>query len=270
MSPPSSGSLSSQSHSFVLQRYISSPFLFDGRKFDIRSWAMLDVDYHVYLYRHSVCRTSCAPFQMNDLEDTFAHLTNHCIQERHPDYAKKEEGNEVFLPQLQQYLDSLSPTPSLPHRLCVICHLLPQIRHVIRETLLSVKDSLRSTGEWHAFHLFGYDFILDSNFRIQLLEVNATPAAAKKVLKRMVKDLIHTAVDTVYIPPVAQPSPIANPTAGTAVLDPTTLLSTPNPTFSVDTLLSQPCHCAQWRGKLSKSDYLDPTDESINLFDRIA
>ncbi len=40
----------------------------------------------VFLYRDGVLRLSSSPYNPSDLADIFSHLTNHCIQERSPNY----------------------------------------------------------------------------------------------------------------------------------------------------------------------------------------
>jgi hypothetical protein len=41
------------------------------------------------------------------------------------------------------------------------------------------------------FQLFGYDFIVDSDFNCQLLEINATPATSQKLLSKLAQDTIE-------------------------------------------------------------------------------
>ena len=66
---------------WVVQRYIDRPLLLRGkRKFDMRLWVLLDHNYHMYLYKQGVLRTGSTPFTMDDLDDRFVHLSNHCIQ----------------------------------------------------------------------------------------------------------------------------------------------------------------------------------------------
>ena len=50
--------------SFVVQKYVEHPFLFNGRKFDIRVWAVVTDDYRVYLYKHGYLRTSSAEYNL--------------------------------------------------------------------------------------------------------------------------------------------------------------------------------------------------------------
>jgi hypothetical protein len=40
----------------------------------------------VFFYRDGVLRLSSSPYNPDDLADIFSHLTNHCIQERSPNY----------------------------------------------------------------------------------------------------------------------------------------------------------------------------------------
>ena len=45
-----------------------------------------------------------------------------------------------------------------------------------------------------SFQLFGFDLMLDADFHLWLLEVNATPAVAAPLLERLVADLIELAI----------------------------------------------------------------------------
>jgi hypothetical protein len=48
---------------FVIQKYIESPMLFKGRKFDIRMWVLLTHDQKLYLFRDGYLRTSSAAYE---------------------------------------------------------------------------------------------------------------------------------------------------------------------------------------------------------------
>jgi len=56
------------------------------------------------------------------------------------------------------------------------------------------------------FELFGYDFLIDEDFRTWLLEVNTNPFLGipnnyiKNLLPKMVDDMLKIAVDPVYPP----------------------------------------------------------------------
>jgi hypothetical protein len=76
---------------WVIQRYIENPLLLEGeRKFDIRCWVILDSCYNAWIYKEGVLRTTSTSFNLDDLSDAFTHLSNHCIQSKHPLYGSYE------------------------------------------------------------------------------------------------------------------------------------------------------------------------------------
>ncbi|XP_014459442.1 tubulin--tyrosine ligase isoform X2 [Alligator mississippiensis] len=93
----------------VIQKYLEKPLLLEPghRKFDIRSWVLVDHQYNIYLYREGVLRTSSEPYNSANFRDKTCHLTNHCIQKEYSkNYGKYEEGNEMFFEEFNQYLMS--------------------------------------------------------------------------------------------------------------------------------------------------------------------
>ena len=56
----------------------------------------------------------------------------------------------------------------------------------------------------HCFELFGYDFILDEDYNVWLIEVNTNPCIEessnllKILLPRMIEDMLRITVDRVY------------------------------------------------------------------------
>ena len=57
--------------------------------------------------------------------------------------------------------------------------ILPQFQTIAAHTLAAARDKLQvSTDYYRSFHLFGYDFLVDADFRVWLCEINASPAVA--------------------------------------------------------------------------------------------
>ena len=75
-----------QTKSWVVQKYVEHPFLFNGRKFDIRVWAIVTDDFRVYFYKHGYLRTSSAEYNLKD-KNNYVHLTNQCLQVKGEGYA---------------------------------------------------------------------------------------------------------------------------------------------------------------------------------------
>jgi len=73
---------------------------------------------------------------------------------------------------------------------------------LIKISLKSVKHKL--TFRKYTFELVGYDFIIDSDFSVKLIEVNTNPCLEesstllKQYLPRMIDDALRLTVDTIF------------------------------------------------------------------------
>ena len=83
---------------------------------------------------------------------------------------------------------------------------MPRIKDLIIDTILSVKHQLNPNKRKHCFELFGYDFLIDEDFRIWLIEVNTNPYQGipneyiADLLPKMIDDLTKIVVDPIYAP----------------------------------------------------------------------
>jgi len=64
---------------FVLQKYIESPFLMNKRKFDMRVWVLVNQDMDLFFFREGYLRMSSADYVTDKLTDDYVHLTNNAI-----------------------------------------------------------------------------------------------------------------------------------------------------------------------------------------------
>ena len=62
--------------------------------------------------------------------------------------------------------------------------------------------------EHHTFEIFGFDFMLDVNFKVYLIEVNTNPCLETNscpLMQKLITDMVDTglrlAVDPIYPPP---------------------------------------------------------------------
>ena len=98
-------SLGPDSVAWVASRYLHNPALVEGgRKFDVRCWVLLNKDYDMFLYKEGVLRASAPPYSLDDISDSYAHLSNHCIAVNHPDFGKYEPTNEIWFNDYDEYL----------------------------------------------------------------------------------------------------------------------------------------------------------------------
>ena len=53
--------------------------------------------------------------------------------------------------------------------------LVPKIKDRMKMTMKSVRRKINRNGRVHCFELFGYDFMIDEDLKVWLIEVNTNP-----------------------------------------------------------------------------------------------
>lgn len=85
-------------------------------------------------------------------------------------------------------------------------HFMPRMHDIIIDSILAVRSQLNPNKRKDVFELFGYDFLIDEDFRIWLIEVNTNPYLGipneyiADLLPKMLDDLVKITVDPVYPP----------------------------------------------------------------------
>ena len=152
---------------WVAQKYIEKPLLYYGRKFDIRVWVIVTAKMEIFFYRTPYMRTSSNEY-VTDAFDNYIHLTNNCLQKHGDNFGRFEAGNTLPLDALQEYIDETFPQ----HGVSVEKNLIPRMKDLIIDTILSIKKSMNPKRRKNCFELFGYDFLIDEDYRTWLLEVS--------------------------------------------------------------------------------------------------
>lgn len=185
---------------FVIQKYIERPFLVHSRKFDMRMWVLVTQDLQGYLYREGYLRTSSEPFTLDRdlLASQFVHLTNNAVQKTGPWYGKFELGNQLSFDYFQTYLTSHS------HCISLRDDLMPRVKALVKHSLVAVARKLNPLKRTICFELFGYDFIIDEDFGLWLIEVNTNPCLElsspllAQLIPCMLEDMLKLTVDRVF------------------------------------------------------------------------
>lgn len=188
-----------QMNSFIIQKYIEKPLLVYKRKFDIRVWVLVSNTGKCYFFKEGYLRTSGSEFQLdsNNADDQYVHLTNNAIQKHSKTYGEFEDGNQMSFKQFQAYIDAHYSDSRIDfYRDC-----LPKMKAMIKHSLLAARKKLNPNNIELCFELFGYDFIMDEDFNLWLIEVNTNPCLEesskllKYLLRRMVEDMIKLEID---------------------------------------------------------------------------
>ena len=177
----------------VCQRYIHSPHLINGHKYDLRIYVLVTScrPLRAYLCRQGLCRFSSQPYTLHDPTNLLAHLTNSSLNQHSTTFHTKWT--------LSQYLShthsSHTAQQAFWRRLThlVLLTLLPLVADVGGQLQQS---SGGSSGGGGSFEMFGFDVLVDASWRLWLLEVNKSPAIAmtcdedRQVKVPMLNDLL--------------------------------------------------------------------------------
>ena len=105
---------------------MESPLLLQGRKFDIRVWALLTQDNRLFMFKEGYVRLTSTEFSLDakSISKPEIHLTNNAVQSTFKDYGKFEEGNIISFLRMQEGLDESGGMPDFVKQ-----KLVPDIKH---------------------------------------------------------------------------------------------------------------------------------------------
>jgi hypothetical protein len=192
-------------NTLIIQKYIEKPLLIHQRKFDIRVWVLVSSTGKWYFFKEGYLRTSATPYKLDSASanNPYMHLTNNAIQKHSKAYSQFEDGNQLSFSQFQAYLSSTSTYA----RVNFFADILPKMKNIIKQSLLAARKKLNEGGMKLWFELFGYDFMMDEDLGVWLIEVNTNPCLEessqllKRYLRRMVEDMVKIEVDAHFPSP---------------------------------------------------------------------
>ena len=82
--------------------------------------------------------------------------------------------------------------------------LVEDMKYIVVKTLDSIRKKLNSENRKHCFEIFGYDFMIDQDFTVWLIECNTNPCLdessglLKILLPRMLDDAFKLTIDKVF------------------------------------------------------------------------
>ncbi len=181
----------------MIQKYLEKPLLYQGRKFDIRIWVMFmtNRENEVYIFKEGHLKATSLKYNP-DSDDIYVHLTNYSVQKHNINFSKIEIGNEIPFYEFQKELDRKKSGKNFKN------DIYPKIVRIIRLTGgAAAKGKMNFMNAKNCFEIFGYDFILDENYRPYLLEINSNPGLEisspliSQLLPRMIDDAFKLTID---------------------------------------------------------------------------
>ena len=184
-----------QQRTYIVQKYLYRPLLYNNRKFDIRCYGMItsiNGIIQAYFYKEGYLRTSCQSFSINDINDKFVHLTNDAVQKNSANYGMFEDSNKLSYDNFQNYINQ-NMTQKLNFKETVV----PKIRNIVKDTILATHMKMNPSGKSSTFEVLGYDFMIDEFFNPWLIEVNTNPCLelSGSYLQELIPAMLNEALD---------------------------------------------------------------------------
>ena len=185
----------------IIQKYIEKPLLYCKRKFDIRIWVLFTYlirtnKFEAYVFKEGHLKASSEIFDINS-NDLFIHLTNYSVQKLNKNFSQSEIGNEISFNTFQKELDKNGDINFKKN-------IFENIIKIIEITATIAKNKINVLNRKNCFELFGYDFILDEDYKPFLLEINTNPGyeesspLIKMLIPRMIDDALRLTIDKVF------------------------------------------------------------------------
>ncbi|CAG0921237.1 unnamed protein product, partial [Notodromas monacha] len=197
-SKPMSNIIQQDESRYVVQKYLETPLLIHGYKFDIRQWFLI-TDWSpltIWMYNECYLRFCTQPFSLTNLHES-VHLNNFAVQKNYtmtcpediPLPRDKMWDSETF----KQYLDSCGLFTAYENVV------YPGMRDVFVASMLAAQENAEPRA--NAFEVYGVDFMLTSDCKPWIIEINSSPdlnhstPVTTRLVPQMFEDLIKVLID---------------------------------------------------------------------------
>ena len=181
----------------IVQKYLDNPLLYQKRKFDIRCFVLIDSNLNVYFCKEGHLK-GCSEFYDLDKNNKFIHITNYSFQKNSFNFERFEIGNEISYNDFKKFMKKEGIS------LQKFDDMIKQMKFLIKLSFNSVKNKLIKLRPVLCFEIFGYDFIIDNDFKPWILEINDNPGLCisspviEKLVPRMLDDAFRLTIDKVF------------------------------------------------------------------------
>ena len=185
------------SNEIIIQKYLDNPFLYNKRKFDIRCFVLIDHNLNLFFFREGHLKACSELYDLKD-RNRFIHITNYSLQKKSLKFETYEEGNEISYNDFKKFLIS----ENIP--LSNFDKMISQMKLLVEISMKAVGKKLLRTTPVLSFEIFGYDFIIDNEFKPWILEINNNPGLVisspviQKIIPRMLDDAFRLTIDKVF------------------------------------------------------------------------
>lgn len=196
------------SQPMIIQKYISNPLLIGGYKFDLRIYVLITSfrPLKIYCYNDGLCRFSTKPYDINNINNIYSHLTNSSVNKKSNTFTKNKNVigkgckwtmNKLFKYLQHQIVDNIDNDNNTKEQIDIKTKIWNQIHDIIILTVLPIIMDVEQCP--NCFELFGFDIMIDNKYNCWLLEVNGSPAIAinSDVDKMVKKPMLNHCIDCI-------------------------------------------------------------------------
>ena len=97
---------------------------------------------------------------------------------------------------------------SIYHIINVLLDILSQIKTIVTDTFRATHNKLDPQGRQYTFEIFGYDFMIDADFHVYLIEANINPCleimspVTARLVPLMIDNSLRLALDPIFQAPI--------------------------------------------------------------------
>eukprot|EP00933_Yihiella_yeosuensis_P061481 TRINITY_DN64294_c0_g1_i1.p1 TRINITY_DN64294_c0_g1~~TRINITY_DN64294_c0_g1_i1.p1 ORF type:complete len:772 (-),score=175.13 TRINITY_DN64294_c0_g1_i1:72-2387(-) len=179
---------------WICQKYIENPLLLKNRKHDLRQWVLVTCwnPLTVYFWGECYIRLAADEFGSghDDISNNMRHLTNNAVIAHHPQFDKEDDFWMCMWSQ-ETYQKFLSQTYGYD---AWEKKVRPAMKQAVLDTLTAVQEPLANSKNGECcFEILGYDFMVDTNLGVWLLEVNTSPCMeySTSITARLVPEVME-------------------------------------------------------------------------------
>lgn len=193
------------SQNLIAQKYIADPILYKGHKFDFRMYMLVSSVNPMKIYYHDgFLRVSLEKYDKTSLQENM-HKTNTELSKKIikdcDKYGKKhnnmtaEEMRDFQMQTLEQLADHLYQTGQVKDPNWLENYLRPEFKRSYLAAAKMIEERYYKSSD--VFEMYGVDLIMDKDFRLYIIEVNASPmvvgTSSKKtsLMKNMLTGLLN-------------------------------------------------------------------------------
>ena len=177
----------------LISRYLDKPHLINKKKYDLRIYVLVASfsPLRIYLYYNGLVRFATEEYQQGNYDNIYIHITNYSINKNNINYKSNEKSNndiENKEENLDNEEDDSSKWSLVEYRNYfkklglndIMDDIWKQIENIIIKSLITISrencQEISINKNNSLFELYGYDILIDENFKAWLLEVNVNPS----------------------------------------------------------------------------------------------